>query len=271
MLIYILLSLWTIVQVVSGQNNSTNTTLPSTNITTPVPPPLPNINVNPVTTSSPPFRLQLQSHNKTLNNSFLSPLHEGAAIEALGYYHFTTPDQYNTFTLNTTTYVCTYDNGTIIPCNPSAPTNSTPPSIGVPGTLAWSLPASASSPNVSLALAFYPQELRLVPRGVSSNMNFAVIWFPNNPDDGFLGGPAQVAFDSEGYMNMQDDLLSARDAARTPFGDPFGGPKAYYRWFVCANTSFEFYEWSHLIWVSGAGRPDWGGVCDSVKVRRVWV
>lgn len=72
-------------------------------------------------------------------------------------------------------------------------------------------------------------------------------------------------------MNMQDDLLSARDAAKALFGEPFGEPKAYYRWFICANTQFEYYEWSHLIWVSGNERPDWGGVCDSVKVKMVWV
>jgi hypothetical protein len=223
-----------------------------TNTTFPPPPP---IDVQEVTGESAPFRLQLQSHNRTLNKSFLSAVHEGAALESLGLYpsQFGN-DSFNTFKLNTTRIVCNYDNGTEVPCgSPSSTVNTT--SIGTPGLLIWDLPYQNSANETGYKYA--DQVIRLVPRGVSSNMAFAVISFYNEDDefDSFTG----VAFDKDGYMNLQDDV-SNKIAV--------GPNKAYYRWHVCYGW-FEYYVWSHLVWVYGPGEPDFLH-CDKVDVKRVW-
>ncbi|KAE9365020.1 hypothetical protein N431DRAFT_446732 [Stipitochalara longipes BDJ] len=215
----------------------------------------PTISAHNVIDQSAPFRLQLISHNKTLNNSFLSALHEGAALESLGFFPsiFGT-DPYNTFKLNTSRTVCNYENGTKVSCgSPPPPFNTS--SIGTPGVLIWDLPFSSSGNETQLS--YEPQFMRLVSRGVSSNMAFAVISFYNEDDE--FDSSTAVAFDKDGCMNLQDNVNNAV---------AFGPTKAYYRWYICYGW-FENYIWSHLVWVYGYGRPDFPH-CDKVDVKRIW-
>jgi hypothetical protein len=217
-------------------------------------PPPPTISAHQVIDQSAPFRLQLLSHNKTLNNSFLSALHEGAALESLGFYPSTFgTNPYNTFKLNTSRIVCNYANGTEVPCGtPPSASNTT---SGTPGTLIWDLPFESLANQTQLS--YVPQVMQLVPRGVSSNMAFAVILFYNEDEE--FDGPTGVAFDEDEYMNLQDNVSNAA---------AFGPTKTYYRWYVCYGW-FDDYIWSHLVWVYGPGRPDFPH-CDKVSVKRVW-
>ena len=88
-------------------------------------------------------------------------------------------------------------------------------------------------------------------------MAFAVISFYN--EDNEFGSSTSVAFDKDGYMNLQDNVSKTAAWEQT---------KAYYRWFVCYGYYWD-YIWSHLVWVYGSGRPDYPH-CDSVDVKRVW-
>lgn len=221
-----------------------------TNITTPQPPPF---NGKQVSFLSAPFRLQLQSHNHTLNGSFLSAVHEGAALENLGLYPASFgPDSFNTFTLNETKFVCSYENGTETACPPGFFPNNT--LIGNPGLLTWDLPLGDSASNATIE--YVPQVMTLVPRGVSSNFAFTVISFYT--DEGW-DPSAPVAFDKDGYMNLLDNVNNEA---------PFGDSKAYYRWYVCP-VWFTDYPWLHLVWAYGSAEPNFPG-CDKVDVKRVW-
>jgi hypothetical protein len=99
--------------------------------------------------------------------------------------------------------------------------------------------------------------MRLVPRGISSNMAFAEISLYNEDDE--FAASTSVAFDKDGYINLQDDVSNKI---------AFGPNEACSRWHVCYGW-FEYYMWSHLVWVYGSGEPD-SPSCDKVDVKRVW-
>jgi len=208
-----------------------------------------------VVDQSAPFNLVIHSQNKTLNGSFLAACHEGAALGALC--ALPKPQTLTTygyqFQLNTTRFVCTWENGTVFPCSPSSPSAST---IGQPGLLTWNehYTGANNTPGV------VSQSMQLINQGFSSNMAFAVIFFP---EAGLRN--SNVAFDSNGCMNLQDGL-----DPKHPGNYPDEGVvKAYYRWYMCWDV-WMYYSWNHLVWVYGDDKP-WDKTCESVDVKRIFV
>lgn len=117
---------------------------------------------------SAPFYLVLKSENTTINGSYLSACHEGAAIEGLC---LTPPStsEYLHFTYNTSSY------------DPSATS----------GLLTWLLPAGNLNVSSSMRLSYGP----------ASNVATPVI-FPNDIDGTFVNFTAENQL---GIKSYQDD------------------------------------------------------------------
>jgi hypothetical protein len=182
---------------------------------------------------SEPFNLVLVSENATVNGDTLSSCHTGAAIESLCLSNSNStskpePIPAAVFTFNTSESV-------FVP-------NAT---LGVPGIVTWTLPASPPIPE-ALGLSFDP----------TTNVALPLLW----PGDSLA---TTMAFDSNNLLNIQgyvDDTV-----------DPIvaGNYTAYYRWYSC-NTYYAGYQYVTLAWKVGEGEPQ-NPSCIKVDVKRVFI
>jgi hypothetical protein len=182
---------------------------------------------------SEPFHLVLVSENATVNGDTLSSCHTGAAIESLCLSNSNStskpePIPAAVFTFNTSESV-------FVP-------NAT---LGVPGIVTWTLPASPPIPE-ALGLSFDP----------TTNVALPLLW----PGD---SSATTMAFDSNNLLNIQgyvDDTV-----------DPIvaGNYTAYYRWYSC-HTYYAGYQYVTLAWKVGEGEPQ-NPSCIKVDVKRVFI
>ncbi|KAK4499167.1 hypothetical protein PRZ48_009679 [Zasmidium cellare] len=194
-------------------------------------------------TQSRPFKLVVQSTDKSVNNKILEACHEGAGIEGLCVENSEKLTSYNTYVFNTTS-------GTVV----------SDQNLGPTGLLIYELQADKTNGEKTPSSQYSPSNLTTLPESEpmqffsDPSTNVALPLFEPTQTG------QQVGFDKQNKLHVQSSL---NDTVDPPTSTKVRG---LYRWYVC-KTNFEGYVYETLAWVLGNGKPE-NPTCKKVDVIR---